>query len=210
MMLYINTYRYLYITLAIYYIQIINKKMKKHYTRGELALLILKGLAVGGLIVACVALPGLGQILTFFKTDNAHDRHRLRQSIKGLEKQKLVRRYKHKGKEVIEITEKGKLRVLKYEIEHLTIKRLKKWDGIWRVAIFDIEEKKKLARREISIRLKAMGMICIQRSTFISPFLCKDEIDFLGEYFNVRDDIIFMEVHYLDGEKKLKRHFKLS
>ena len=184
--------------------------MKKHFKRGELALLILKGLAVGGFIVVCVALPGFVQVFTLFKTKNARDRHRVRQSIRGLEGQKYIRRYKHKGREIIEITEKGKRRILKYDLENISIKKLKKWDGIWRVVMFDIPEEKRGARLFISRQFNDMGLKTLQRSIFISPFPCKDEVDFVGEYLNVRKYIVYMEVRGLEGSDKWKKYFKLS
>ena len=38
----------------------------KNYKRGEMAKEILKGLVLGGFIVACFALPGLAQVATLF------------------------------------------------------------------------------------------------------------------------------------------------
>ena len=184
--------------------------MKKRYTKEELAVLLLKRFAVEGLVVACVALPGLAQVFTLFRASKAQDRHRIRQSIRGLEKQEFIRRYKHKGEEVIEITEKGKRRIVRYDLKHLLIKRPKKWDGLWRVVIFDIPEEKRGRRLFVSRQFKSMGMHTLQRSTFISPFPCKGEADFIGEYLDIRKYIIYMEVSVLDELRKWKRKFNLA
>ena len=42
--------------------------------------IFLKGLAIGGFIVACFALPGLAQVATLFKPKGAYDRHRVGQA----------------------------------------------------------------------------------------------------------------------------------
>lgn len=50
-------------------------------------------------------------------------------------------------------------------------------------------------------------MYPIQKSVFVFPYPCKDEIDFVGEIFNVRKNIIYIEATYIEGADKIKRHF---
>ncbi|HEC30812.1 MAG TPA: CRISPR-associated endonuclease Cas2, partial [Candidatus Yonathbacteria bacterium] len=180
------------------------------YSKGELAKLILLGIAGVGLIIVCVTLPGLGQVYELFKPKNTRDRKRLYRSTRQLEKQKLLRIYRKNGKDIVEVTRLGQRKILAYNLEDMKIKRPKKWDGWYRVIMFDIPEKKKIARREISSLLSNIGAYRIQKSTFVSPFECKKEIDFLGEYFDVRKNIVYMLSKNFDGEDAVKKHFKLS
>ena len=54
--------------------------LKNNYSRGELAKEILKGLAVGGIIVVSLILPNLPQILKMFqKRPSRYSNHRKRQ-----------------------------------------------------------------------------------------------------------------------------------
>lgn len=46
----------------------------------------------------------------------------------------------------------------------------RRWDGFWRVVVFDIEEKRRYRRDFLRRRLKSLGFGMLQKSVFISPF----------------------------------------
>lgn len=181
----------------------------KDYRYGELAKQILKGLALGGFIVVCFALPGFAQVATLFQSKGARDNYRIKQAIKGLQKNRFVDVYEKDGKEVMEITELGKKRVFEYDLDDMKLKVPKKWDGFWRIISFDIPESKKRGRDALSRKVKELGMYPIQKSMFVSPYPCKDEIDFIGEFFDVRKYVIYMKVKEIEGATNLKRIFKI-
>lgn len=184
--------------------------VEKSYEKGELAKDILKSIAIAGFIVALIAMPGLGRLAPLFLKYNARSRRRFNQSLKTLEKKKLVRVYIKDGKEVVEITQAGKLKVLEYDLEDMKLVVPKKWDGWWRIVMFDIPQSKKQARDAVSRKIKELGLYPIQKSVFVSPYLCKNEIDFVGEFFGVRENIIYIKAKEIQGVKKLKQYFNIS
>lgn len=171
---------------------------------------ILKGLAVGGIIVASFVLPGLPQILTLFQANNGSRRYRLQRAIDNLQKKKFIRIEKKNGKDVFMITERGNWRVRKYAVHELTIVPSKKWDGQWRVIVFDVPERYKQARNAMSAKLKAMGCYPLQKSVFVSPYECKDEIEFITNFFGVQRFVNYMLVKKITEDKKLKLHFSIT
>ncbi|MEK7568933.1 MAG: hypothetical protein AAB497_02370 [Patescibacteria group bacterium] len=179
----------------------------ENYERGELAKEILKGLALGGFIVLCFAMPNLAQVVDIFKPRNSRDRYRVRQALCGLQKKKMVRVISRKGHDVVEITALGKKKVLGYDLEKIKLNPRQKWDGKWRIVMFDIPQTKKRVRDAISFKIKDIGMYPIQKSVFVFPHPCKDEIDFVGEVFGVRRNIIYIEATHIDGAEKVKRNF---
>lgn len=179
----------------------------KKYKHGELAKEILKGLVAGGFIAACFVLPGLAQVVTLFNPRGAKDRYRVLRTLKRLKKEKLVNIYERDGTEVVEITEQGKKRILEYDLDAMKIKVPRKWNGWWHVVTFDIPERHKKARDAVSRKVRELGLYAIQKSLFISPYPCKDEIDFIGEFFGVRKYIIYMRAKDPEGEEKLRLHF---
>lgn len=185
------------------------ESIRNNYSKGELAKEILKGLAVGGLIVASFALPGLPQIFSLFGIDNSRDRFRMKRAIQDLEKQKLINIYEKDGEQIMEITERGEKRVLKYKFDELKITRPKKWDKCWRIVAFDIPEKHKRGRDALTRQLKEMELYPLQKSVFICPFECKDEIDFIGEIFNIRKFIHYFVAKEIDDEEYLKRYYNI-
>jgi len=73
-----------------------------------------------------------------------------------------LREFKKESKKVYKITNKGKVKILKYDI----IKRSRKWDGKWRVIIFDIPANKKKVRDFLRNRLKILGFKQLQKKVF--------------------------------------------
>ena len=62
----------------------------------------------------------------------------LSQALYHLKKRKAVILEEVNGKTVIKLTEKGKKRKLKYDIERLRIPKHVRWDGKWRIVSFDV------------------------------------------------------------------------
>ena len=60
------------------------KSLRKNNSRRELTKEILKGLAMGGLIVASFVLPGLPQIFSLLGINNAKDRYRAKRAIEAV------------------------------------------------------------------------------------------------------------------------------
>ena len=182
------------------------KKLRDNYSKGELAKEILKALAVGGILASSLALPNLPQVLKFLGAVGAKDKYRVKRTIYNLKDKKLVDFYENG---VIEITEKGKKKILQYDIEEMNIKIPAKWDGYWRIVIFDIPEKFKKARSALSKKIKDLGFFPLQKSVFICPFEGRDEIDFVSEFFGVGNFTQYIVAKKIDSENFLKQHFGL-
>lgn len=180
--------------------------LKNNYPRGKLAKEILKVLAVGGILVASMALPNLPQVLKFLGVVGAKDKFRVKRTIYNLKEKRLVNFHKN---DAIEITEKGKKRVLQYDIEDIDIKIPLKWDGYWRIVIFDIPEKFKRARNALNRKIKDLGFFPLQKSVFVYPHECRNEIDFVSEFFDIGKFVHYIVAKELDSEKFLKQHFSL-
>ncbi|OHA84073.1 MAG: CRISPR-associated endonuclease Cas2 [Candidatus Yonathbacteria bacterium RIFCSPLOWO2_01_FULL_47_33b] len=181
----------------------------KNYEHGELAKEILIGLANTGLLVACLAMPGLTKIIPLFDPKNVKEKYRVNRTLTSLQKNKLVNIYTKNGNEVIEITKAGKKKVLEYNLDELKLNVPKKWDGWWRIVMFDIPESKRRSRSAVSRKIKELGLYPIQKSVFVSPYLCKNEIDFVGEFFGVRDNIIYIKAKEIEGVSELKEYFRI-
>jgi len=184
--------------------------MKNKYNKGEIAMVVLKTVAVGGIAVSVLALPGLAQVLSMFAPKNKYDRNRINRSYYNLKKQNYIRVYKKDGKDVVEITKEGRKKILQYDFENLKLKKQKKWDGLWRVVMFDIPEDNKNARRALSNKLKSIGFYKFQKSVFIYPYKCGDEIQFVANYFKVKRYVKCMLVNEIEDVVRLKKIFGLK
>jgi DNA-binding transcriptional regulator PaaX len=117
-----------------------------------------------------------------------------------------------KGKQIyIYLTEKGKARAGWLQINDLKIKRPKKWDGKWRIVIFDISQLKKFYREAFRGKLKELGFYPLQKSVWVYPFDCQAEIELLREFFGFSKKELRLIVAEDIGEaEELKKFFGLS
>lgn len=138
------------------------------------------------------------------------NRRTLREAIRKLYQSKLIDYKENKdGTVTLVLTEEGKNRVLRYNLDKIEIKKSAKWDGLWRVVIFDVPESLRRGREALAFKLKQLGFYPLQKSVFIYPYECKDEIDFIIEIFNLRPYVRFMIVKKIDIDLDLKDKFKL-
>jgi DNA-binding transcriptional regulator PaaX len=183
--------------------------MRTNYWKGELTKEVLMTFLEGGLALTCVVLPGMSSLLKIFKPQNSSERYRLRRSFEVLRQRGYLMRRIRSGKEEFLVTDKGKKKLAILLTEGLHIKRSKKWDKKWRVVLFDIPETKRHVRRGISKRLKAMGMHALQDSVFVSPFPCKEEIDFLTRHFFAEKYFVYLEADNIESKEDLMSVFKI-
>jgi len=82
-----------------------------------------------------------------------------------------------------------------------------RWDGLWRVVIFDIPVHYNKARTAFRAKLKELGFVQIQKSVWVCPYPCETEILFVADFFSVRRYIEIMEVRSFLHETRLRTHF---
>ncbi|MEK7174896.1 MAG: CRISPR-associated endonuclease Cas2 [Patescibacteria group bacterium] len=134
----------------------------------------------------------------------------LRRAIKLLYRSRLVEvRENENGSMTVVLTENGKRKALTYNMDTLTVKRPEKWDGRWRLVMFDIPNKRKKEREVLRSLLKQLGFIKYQESVFIIPYECKNEVDYVVEFFNLRPYVRLLEATSFDDDLVFKRDFKL-
>lgn len=133
----------------------------------------------------------------------------LRQTLRRLQRQKMVEIKDINGKQQITITQKGKTRILEYSLDELEITKPKMWDKKWRVVIYDIPNRKKYLQELMRETLKNLGFLAIQESVYIVPYPCYKEIEFLRECYHVGPYIKYLLVDKLEDDSVYKTYFGL-
>ncbi len=172
---------------------------------------VLSLLAVGAIIGIAVIAPGVpGAIMKLGRQFKKYERKRLRQIVKRLARQEVIS-FKQEGEEtIVKITEKGKKKILRFDIDNLQIKEPDIWDGKWRVVLFDVPETKKLAREVLRRKLKELRFYQFQKSAFIYPFECRDVIDFIRATYEIGDFVKYIETKDLEEEEFFRDWFGLD
>ncbi len=139
------------------------------------------------------------------------NRENLWRSIRSLYQSKLLEEKENPdGSITLVLSKSGEKVVLKYKLDEIKIKPQTKWDGKWRLVTFDVPESKKRARNALRFRLRQIGMKWYQKSVFISPYPCEDELEFIVEFYQIRPFVRKIIAEFIDNELHFKQKFGLS
>ena len=158
--------------------------------RSEIVKDILYWLSVAGMVAIAATSPYFGinlvrGIKKWMKYKDKLKKKRITSTFRRLMKQGAID-IKWQGKQIyISLTEKGKKMAGWLQIDALKIKPPKKWDKKWRIVIFDISQLKRIYREAFRGKLKELGFYPLQKSVWIHPFDCRDEIELLRNFFGL-------------------------
>ena len=126
--------------------------------------------------------------------------------INRLEKRGLITIFKKKKQKFLKITKKGESEALFIKAK---IQTPLKWDGKWRVIVFDIPEDAREKRDQLRHLLKSNGYKNLQASVFISPYpLNREAITYLYKT-GLNHYIRVLRVDEIDNDKDLRKRFAL-
>jgi len=186
-------------------------KNKNACAYGEVSRFVL-GMAGATAIVAVAALmPGLAHVAApFIKREEREQRKLLRLTLKRLSRRGLIATYaRADGREVIALTQKGKQELARLELCGLRPPKKQKWDGKWRLVMFDVSEKRKYLRDRIRAILRQAGFQRLQDSAWIYPFECEEIIETVRTGLRLREDAIYLTCERFPGDKKILAAFSL-
>lgn len=172
---------------------------------------VLKVLGVTGFIAASLLMPGLPKILTpYYKKQQKHwghfNRRRLKAALRRLQRSGVIEESEHEGEIVFKITEKGKLKLFKYRLEDLQLNQ-HGWDRKWRLVAYDIPKGKKNQAEAFRTLLKKMSFYQLQKSLWLTPYSCANEIEFLKELYNLKNHVTILTLSRLEGETEYRKYF---
>lgn len=167
-------------------------------------------IGAGAFIAASLIMPGLPLAAKLFDSRfKKYNKRRLKHTLKRLYHSELISTKEINDEVILTLTKKGEQKVLKYKIDELKITEPKRWDKKWRLVIFDIPNSKKQAREVFRELLKRLGFVQLQKSVFLQPFPCEDEIEFLRLNFGISKFVQTLIISKLENEEFYKQKFNL-
>lgn len=190
------------------------KKYKYYFKKPRLEILkdVLYWLSVTGAIMIASTSPFfLTNLLKGYKKWRKYPKKKLSDIFYRLKKQGLIK-IERKGAQIfIKLTEEGKKRAGRFQINDLKIKKPKKWDGKWRIVIFDIAELKKVHREAFRGKLKELGFYPLQKSVWVHAFDCRAEIELLREFFGLtKRELRLIVAEKIENDEELKNFCKVN
>lgn len=89
----------------------------------------------------------------------------------------------------ISLTSAGKTVVQRQALRALQPPKQEVWDKKWRLVMFDIPNHMKAARDGFAGTLKRLGFAHYQKSVFICPYPCEEELEVVAEYYGVVEHV---------------------
>ncbi len=178
--------------------------------KSEIAKDILKWLALAGAVYIAASSPYFTIYLMRGLTKKKYPRKKVYDTFYNLKKQGCINIEKKKHRVYITLTEKGKRKAGRLQIDSLVIRRPKKWDGKWRLVIFDIAQLRILQRNAFREKLKELGFRSLQKSVLVCPYPCKDEVEILREFFGLnKTEVRLIIAEHIEDDNFLRRIYKL-
>lgn len=193
------------------------KRQKRYETMKEFGTVL--GLTILGMAAVCGVLVIGAVAPNVFSAFGRMGRHRRYFDREDFEKKAAYfkrrgyidfRKRSEDGTMEIRLTKAGETQMVKRFLGDLKIIPQEKWDGVWRMAIFDVPEQDRWSRDGLRDRLKRMGFYPLQKSTFVFPYPCREELEFLTRLYNVGSHLRFLETNTLSFDKDLKEFFCLK
>ncbi len=86
----------------------------------------------------------------------------------------------------------------------------KKWDGKWRMVLFDIPEKKRRLRDGLRNILRTLDFVELQKSVWVTPHKIPDIINELLWEEKIKHHTRFITIAEIDFDKDLRKKYSLT
>lgn len=190
--------------------QIEDEKFLQKYARVEP---VLKLIGAGMLLAGAIVAPSLPKALAPFFQENEYEAHKrfnipyLKRTLERLEKGKLVETNEENGVQVIKITKAGKIKVLRYALDELTVKKPKSWDKKWWLISYDLPKSFGKERDILRDYLRAWGFYPLHKSVYLHAYPCYSQITFLKEYLGIGEYLRVFKVSAIENSQLFKDFF---
>jgi hypothetical protein len=174
-------------------------------TKVALALVV----AAGVLTTLSIA-PGLTILARHYKRSQYYSEKQMRSAAQNLRRRGYIETSFEQYKPRIRLTKKGEEYFQKMLFEESRLSSQAEWDGKWRFVLFDIPVNYTKAREALRWRLRALGFFQYQKSVWVYPYPCKDEILFVADHYRIGRFVEILDATGLSDDTALKKHFELK
>lgn len=130
--------------------------------------------------------------------------------MKELRRQRLIEVLQDGQNIRLTLSPAGAYRLSNTLIRQLKVPSPKSWDQKWRLVTFDIPINRSASRKRFTEHLQSLNFYMLQRSIWIHPFPCFDELAQLAGHYNLLRYCSFLEISMLDSNstRRLLKHFE--
>lgn len=161
-------------------------------------------IAVAGIMTAVAVAPGvLIALKPFTRKSRPFYRSDVDRSLKRLLRRGLVEEVVRGRIVRYQITDRGREHLMKREFAQTELEKPKKWDGKWRLVIFDVSERRRHLRDMLRQHFTRLGLYPIQKSVWLFPYSCDDLVRLIKVDLGLGRDVQYFTVgEFADREEE--------
>jgi DNA-binding transcriptional regulator PaaX len=107
------------------------------------------------------------------------------------------------------LTKKGEAFAAQMRVGAVVPKKALRWDGKWRIVMFDVPEKRRSVRGRVRNLLKLFNFYCLQDSVWVYPYDCEDLITLLKVDLRLGNAVRYVIADSIENDAQLRNIFKL-
>lgn len=182
----------------------------RDYRRAAIQTVALRILYAGGAVSIALLAPKMTQLLPnpdggkvrrkelYARIDHARRTLKQRGLIEEIEGRLLL-------------TEKGEMHIEKILMREYRIPEPVRWDGKWRILMFDIREKRRKVRFQLRQLLRGAGFVRLQDSVWVCPYPCDEFVALVRAHLaSGVGELRSIVADALESDRSLRDHFNLS
>lgn len=186
-------------------------KIQKLAPVGEVILAVVGTAAFVGVAIVAPGVIVASRKLGLDKKLINRRKYYINDSLHRLVDKGLVQEFEKNGKKYLKLTKEGKRALFRFEAKSLASQKPLRWDGKYRIIIFDIKESDRFIRNDIRYFLLQFGFIKLQNSVWIYPYPCEGAFNLMKANLDLEegDELLYMTVESIDDDEWIRKHFKL-
>jgi DNA-binding transcriptional regulator PaaX len=187
----------------------IEESMRIKISKGEIARAIVLCVGIAGIVTVAATCPNIIQLARpFLRT--RYKRSSYYQALKRLESRHIIAISQDGNRWSFQLTKDGRKLYDEIELGNIHIQVPKRWDGKWRVLVFDFPEQERSKRDRIRQALIQLGFVRLQDSVWVHPYECRPLMDILRVRFGAFSEALYLVAEKMDGDRRLRKHFGLK
>lgn len=191
---------------------VLEKQVKQRRRLQAFQVGLLAAAAVGGVVLVAAMMPNAAQLLKYLPghKKGARFNYQAKTVLGRLADRGLIRFEAERGRRYARLTEAGEQALALASLREAGgVQKPKRWDGRWRVVLFDIPERRRIVRNRLRAFMGEYGFVRLQDSAWIYPYDCEDLIALAKAHLRIGADVLYMIVEKLERDGGLREHFGL-
>ena len=187
----------------------LEKSAKKRRRKQDIQRALLASVAVTGLLAWAMLAPNTLQLLRYLPGERNKFGHRIRTAAGRIVAKGQAMWIEKKGKKYLRITNLGRRELALEQAKVALTAQKKRWDGRWRMVVFDIPERRRKVRGRLREVMQEVGFVRMQDSVWVYPYDCEDFIALLKTELKIGKDALYAIADAIEYDKPLRTHFAL-